>query len=201
MTNVKVTYHDRAGVQNTDATLEAVKQRAEVLGIQQLVVATTTGQMAVKCADAFPEMETIVGVMMHAVDQDIYVQRPEGKLQAPHSETVEKARAKGVKIYRGTHSLMGAVSSALQEKFGGWSSEALLSAAYLSISTGTKVAVESLLMAADAGYLDMHSDVISMGGWRGGADTAVVIKPAYSHSFFDLRIREFIAMPRREGEE
>ena len=199
MTTVNVTYHEKAGVQNTEATLEAVKQRASVLGIKQLVTATTTGQMALTCAETFPEMETIVGVMMHAVDQEIFVQRPEGKIRAPHPDIVDKARAKGVKIYRGTHSLMGALSSALQQKFGGWSSEALVSAAYMSISTGTKVAVESVLMAADAGYLEMQSDVIAMGGWRGGVDTAVVIKPAYSHSFFDLRIREFIAMPRDGG--
>ncbi len=199
MTTINVTYHDRAGIQNTEATLEAAKQRAAVLGIKQLVVATTTGQMALACAETMPEMETIVGVMMHAVDKETYVRRPGGLILAPHPETVEKARVKGVKIYRGTHSLMGAVNSALQQKYGGWSSEALISAAYMSISTGTKVAVESVLMAADAGYLDMQSDVISMGGWCGGADTAVVIKPAYSHSFFDLRILEFIAMPRHDG--
>ncbi len=199
MTTINVTYHDRAGIQNTEATLEAAKQRAAILGIKQLVVATTTGQMALACAETMPEMETIVGVMMHAVDKETYVRRPGGLILAPHPETVEKARAKGVKIYRGTHGLMGAVNSALQQKYGGWSSEALISAAYMSISTGTKVAVESVLMAADAGYLDMQSDVISMGGWCGGADTAVVIKPAYSHSFFDLRILEFIAMPRHDG--
>ena len=200
MTTVDVTYHEKAGIQNTEATLEAVKLRAATLGIRQLVVATTTGRMALTCAETLPEMETIVGVMMHAVDQEIHVQRPDGKIRAPHPETVEKARAKGVKIYRGTHSLMGALSSALQQKYGGCSAEALISAAYMSISTGTKVAVESVLMAADAGYLDMKQDVISLGGWRGGADTAVVIKPAYSHSFFDLRVKEFIALPRNDAE-
>ncbi len=200
MTTVDVTYHEKAGIQNTEATLEAVKLRAATLGIRQLVVATTTGQMALTCAETLPEMDLIVGVMMHAVDQEIHVQRPGGKIRAPHPETVEKARAKGVKIYRGTHSLMGALSSALQQKYGGWSAEALISAAYMSISTGTKVAVESVLMAADAGYLDMQQDVISLGGWRGGADTAVVIKPAYSHSFFDLRVKEFIALPRNDAE-
>lgn len=66
---------------------------------------------------------------------------------------------------------------------------------------GTKVGVECTLMAADAGYLDMRRPVVALGGWRGGADTAMVIRPAYSHSFFDLRILEFIAMPRADGGE
>ncbi len=201
MSGTSLLLHEQAGVQNTQETLVAAYKRACALGIRQLVVATTTGQTAVRCAQTMTEMDTIVGVMMHAVDREVVVQRPGGKVRAPDTETVEKARELGVKIYRGTHSLMGAVSSALQEKFGGWSSEALLSAAYASISIGTKVAVESVLMAADAGYLDMRRDVVSLGGWRGGADTAVVIRPAFSHSFFDLRIREFIAMPRKDGEE
>jgi len=44
--------------------------------------------------------------------------------------------------------------------------------------------------------IPVDQEVISIGGtWR-GADTAIVIKPAHSVSFFFLEVREIIAKPR-----
>ncbi|MFW6145716.1 MAG: pyruvate kinase alpha/beta domain-containing protein [Planctomycetota bacterium] len=200
MAEVTTIYHDQEGIQNTDATLAAARRRAKELGVRQLVVATTTGQTAVTCAEMMAEeMDTIVAVMMHAVDYEVTVNRPAGKTRAPNPDLVAQARKRGVKIYRGVHSLAGAVGSAIQGKYGGVTPETLIARTYMTLSTGTKVAVESTLMAADAGYLDVDADVIALGGWRGGADTAVVVKPAFTHTFFDLRIREFIALPRAAG--
>jgi len=59
-----------------------------------------------------------------------------------------------------------------------------------------KVAVECLLMAADAGLLDMSQEVISIAGTSSGADTAIVCKPAYPRTFLQLEIREVLAKPR-----
>jgi hypothetical protein len=59
-----------------------------------------------------------------------------------------------------------------------------------------KVAVECMLMAADAGLLDMDSEVIAVAGTGDGADTAIVCKPAYPRSFHELEIREVLAKPR-----
>ena len=57
------------------------------------------------------------------------------------------------------------------------------------------VAVEVAVMAADAGTLT-GKDIVAIGGSGGGADTALVIKPAHMNNFFDLRIREIICKPR-----
>lgn len=196
MPMIEVLYHEKPGIENTRETLEVARKRAGELGIRQLVVATTTGKTALDCAGKMPEMEKIVAVMMHAVGHEVVVRRPEGETRAPDPGIVARARSKGVVVYRGVHSLMGSVNSAIQARFGGWTPEQMIAQTYLGISTGTKVAVESVLMAADAGHLNLEEDVIGLGGWRGGADTALVIKPAFSHTFFDLKIREFIAMPR-----
>jgi hypothetical protein len=61
---------------------------------------------------------------------------------------------------------------------------------------GMKVAVEVVLMAADAGLLDMRREVIAIGGTEEGADTAIVVKPAYTRAFQKLQIREIIGKPR-----
>ena len=42
----------------------------------------------------------------------------------------------------------------------------------------------------------MDRDVIAIAGSGRGADTAVVVKPAYSHNLFDVVVREIIAKPR-----
>ena len=51
-------------------------------------------------------------------------------------------------------------------------------------------------MAADAGAIPVDRDVIAIAGSSWGADTAVVIKSAYSHTLFDMYVREIIAKPR-----
>ena len=56
--------------------------------------------------------------------------------------------------------------------------------------------VEIVLMAADMGLIPIEEEVISIGGTRTGADTAVVIQPAHIHEIYDLRILEIIAKPR-----
>ena len=201
MSKKTVHYFDQEGVQNTETTLQAVKERVVQLGIEQLVVATTTGQTALTCAEEIPGLKTVVGVLMHAVDYDVYVQRPEGKLKAPHPDILEKARNKGVKFYQGVHSLLGGVDSAIRDKFGGLNPAGIIAHTYMTFSTGTKVAVESTMMAADGGLLDMSKDVIAMGGYRGGADTALVIKPAFTHQFFSLRVKEVICLPCRPQEK
>jgi hypothetical protein len=51
-------------------------------------------------------------------------------------------------------------------------------------------------MAADAGAIDIHGEVIAVGGTASGADTVCVIRPAHTANFFDLQVREIVAMPR-----
>jgi hypothetical protein len=51
-------------------------------------------------------------------------------------------------------------------------------------------------MAADAGAIDMGGEVMAVGGTASGADTVCVIRPAHTTNFFDLQVREIVAMPR-----
>jgi hypothetical protein len=59
-----------------------------------------------------------------------------------------------------------------------------------------KVAVEIVLMAADAGLIGMDGEVIAIAGTGDGADTCIVVKPSYPRKFFELEIREILAKPR-----
>ncbi len=188
MMSVSVHYFEKPGPKNTEATLQAVKARAGELGIKQIVVASNTGRTAFAAAQLMPEMARIIGVTEAAGWW--------GTDTPPDPETIAQAEAVGVRFVTATHGLMGAVEWAMQETFGGLPPVELIARTYYTVSSGTKVAIECLLMAADAGLLAMHEDAITIAGTGKGADTAMVVKPTFSNKFFDLRIREFLAMPR-----
>jgi hypothetical protein len=59
-----------------------------------------------------------------------------------------------------------------------------------------KVCVEIVLMAADAGLINVDREVIAIGGTSSGADTAIVVKPSHSMTFREFEIREIISKPR-----
>ena len=63
-------------------------------------------------------------------------------------------------------------------------------------SQGTKVCCECAAMAADAGLVRADEEIVCIGGTGRGADTALVIKPDYSHRFFGMRVKEVICKPR-----
>jgi len=180
---------DRPGKENTQATLEAARQRGEELGLGSLIVATSTGETALRAAEVFAETDvSIVGVTLHA---GLW-----GKYTAPDPEKLEQAQSKGVRFLTATHTLMGNVGSAIREKFGGLPPAELIAHTYYTFSQGMKVAVEVTVMAADAGLISDEDDVLAVGGTDVGADTAIVLRPAYSTGFFAIKVREVIAMPR-----
>jgi len=67
-------------------------------------------------------------------------------------------------------------------------------------SSGTKIAVEVAIMAADAGVLKAGEEAVTLGGTYKGLDTALVVKTAYSYNAFaEFEVLEIIAKPRRPG--
>lgn len=61
---------------------------------------------------------------------------------------------------------------------------------------GMKVACEIALISADAGLIRTDEEIISIAGTGRGADTAVVLKPANTQDFFEMRIKEILCKPR-----
>jgi len=68
----------------------------------------------------------------------------------------------------------------------------LVKLAFRRFSAGVKVAVEVAMIAAQKGFVSTEEDAISVGKW----DTALIIKPAKSDNFSELKVRELICMPR-----
>jgi len=60
---------------------------------------------------------------------------------------------------------------------------------------GVRVCVEIAVMAAEHGFITPDEDVVAIGGSHHGADTAVVLKPAYAADMFATKIKQILCMP------
>jgi hypothetical protein len=180
---------EEPGPANTEATLQAARQRAEELGIRHVVIATSTGDTVLKALDAFEDTDVeIIGVTLLAGLWKVYA--------APDQAKLEAAQARGARFLTATHTLMGNVEAAIREKFGGLPPVEIIAHTYYTFCQGMKVAVEVAIGAADAGLAPTDREVIAIAGTNTGCDTAIVLQPASSVRFFETSIREIIAMPR-----
>ena len=180
-------YFDSVGKQNTDVVLKLAKEYAEAEGVRDIVVASTTGETGVKAAQMFKGFNLVV-VTHHVGFRELGVHELEEEFRRQILEH-------GAKILTSTHAL-SSVERAVRKRFGTLQPLELIANALRLLGEGTKVCVEIVVMAADAGLIPVDKDVIAVAGTGRGADTALVIKPANASTFFDLKIRETIAKPR-----
>ena len=61
----KIVYFEAPGPQNTDEVLRLAKERADALGIKDVVVASTTGETGVKASEVFKGFNLVV--VSHAI--------------------------------------------------------------------------------------------------------------------------------------
>jgi len=175
-----------SGPGNTERTLELVQERAEALGINTVLVATTTGATAVKLGKRAPGLN-IVAVTHSTGFDDVNIQQ----LMPEHRATLAAA---GAHILTATHAF-GGVGRAVRKKLATYQTEEIIAFTLRLFGQGMKVAAEITLMAADTGLAVVGEPVIAIGGTSRGADTAVVLLPTNAQTFFDLRFLEIICMP------
>jgi hypothetical protein len=182
----KIVYFDQPGKQNTDQVLRLVKRRAEELGIKTILVASTTGDTAVKAIKTFKGNQVVV------VSHFTGMKGP--NIQEFTEENRQKVLSAGVPLLTATH-LFSGLGRAMRKKFGMHLFEETVANTLRIFGQGMKVVCEITLMAADAGLVRTDQDVIVIGGTSQGADTAVVLRPVNSEDFFDLKVREILCKP------
>ena len=179
-------YFQKPDPANTEKTLILVEEWANRLDIETLLVATTSGLTGIKAVEKFKHREVIV--VTHAAG---FKHENEQELKSENRIRIEEL---GGKILTCQHALAG-VSRAVRLKFNTYEIDDIIANTLRILGPGLKVAVEIVLMAADAGLIRTDKDVISIGGTGHGADTAVIIKPANVSNFFDLKVRGILCKP------
>jgi hypothetical protein len=180
------TLFEEPGKVNTRQTLEFACNRGKQLGLDEIVIASTTGETAYQALDIFKGFK-ITAVTYHCGFKEPF----QNSMKADVRKDLE---AKGVTVVEATHALSG-VERSIAKKYTGSYPVLLIADTLRLLGHGTKVAVEIAIMAADAGALT-GKDIVVIGGTGRGADTALILKPANQSDFFDLRIREIICKPR-----
>jgi len=183
----KILYFDRPGPDATGELLQYARRYADERGIKDVVVSSTTGKTGAEASRLFKGLNTVV-VTHHF-----------GFTTPNRGEMAEEYRSQilgnGAKVYAGTHALSGP-ERAIRKKFNTLTPLELIANVYRTFGQGMKVCVEIALMASDAGLIPTDRDVLSIAGTGKGADTAIVLRPAISANFFELKIRELVAKPK-----
>ena len=187
MADVTVTYFEETGSTNTDAVLTKAKKRAEELGIDTFVVASTKGNVGVKAAEALRGKKVVV--VSHVTGYE------EPNTQQLTEENRRRIQELGAVIHTATHGL-GGVGRAVRVKLNTYQVDEIVAHTLRLLGAGTKVACEITAMAADAGLVRTDQEVIAIAGTHDGSDTAIVVQPANVHNFFDMKVQEYICKPR-----
>jgi len=184
----KVYYFVDKGQVNTDKTIEIALSACKERHIGKMVIASSTGRTAIRLSDMAGKDIEITAVTYSA-----------GSKYQDDVETFNQNRdllaERGINIVRGLHALSG-VERAFENKYKTPMIPLNIVADTLRIFChGIKVCVEIAVMAAEHGFITPEEEVVVVAGSHRGADTAVVLKPAYGARLFDMRIKALLCMP------
>ena len=184
----KIFYFDSKGPINTDKTLDLALECCRERKIQNIVVASSTGETAFKLHEKAPA-ETDITMVTYSAGSRF----PEEVKQ--FLENQDEIISKGITIVRGMHAL-SATEKAFQNKYKtGMMPLNIVADSLRMFCHGIKVCVEIAIMAAEAGHITSDQDVVAIAGSHRGADTAVALKPAYAANMFETKIRALLCMP------
>jgi len=158
-----IEYFSERGPANTERTLELACQRARELGIRSIVLASTRGYTAGKALELCPDLSLIAVGI--------------GRDRFP-AEEAERFQQTGKLIF----------SREIEHDY-----PSDMQTAFRRFGQGTKVAVQVVVCAVQAGLVEEGATVIGVGGSSRGADTALVIKASWG--FSDIHISEIICKP------
>ena len=199
----RILYFDEPGPQNTDAVIGAVVDRLADGGIRHVVVASITGETALKVAEKLRGREFSV-VCVSGFPGWISMRNVEHPFV--RGELREKLEGLSVLIVDRTPSTFSGDTIDY-----GLARYGYIPASWFVAETleavggyGLKTAVEVVLMATDCGAIPAFTEVIAIAGTDRGADTAIIAKSTYSPFMFSgnaerrFQILEIIAMPRKK---
>ncbi len=184
---VKTHYFEEASPEHTREVLDIVEEfLKENSDIEHIVVATTEGNTGVQTTERFRDRRVIV------------VTHSTGFVAPNFNELAEEARqrieANGGTILTTTHAFAG-VARSFRKVLGTWTPTEMMAVAFRTFGQGTKVCAEIAMMAADAGLVPVDRDVVTIAGTGRGADTAWVVRPAYTSEFPSLKMRACLCKP------
>ncbi|HAL73553.1 MAG TPA: hypothetical protein DCM45_00500 [Clostridiales bacterium] len=180
-------YFNQEGKENTEQVATIVADYVKTHGIKYVVVASVSGYTA----DIFLQKVTDakIVVVTHVVGS---IKKGVDMMGAEKRADLIK---KGAAIVTAAHALSG-VERGISSQFGGTYPVEIMAHTLRMFGSGVKVGIECATMALDNGAIPYEEDVVAVGGSRGGADAAILIRPGYSSAIFETKVKEIICKPR-----
>jgi hypothetical protein len=182
-------YFKKRGTSNTDKALEIALSFCREQSIRKIVVASSTGETALKCHSKAGSMQIEIIAVTYGAGTKY---REEVEAFNRNHETLLK---KGIRVVRGIHALSGVERTFENRYKSGFIPLNVVADTLRMFSQGMKVCVEISIMAAEAGLITSEEDIVAVGGSGTGADTAVLIRSGYAASLFDTKIKAVLCMP------
>ncbi|MFW5932767.1 MAG: hypothetical protein ACOCSH_01320 [Candidatus Hadarchaeota archaeon] len=179
----------RSDGMDTTEVLREVRNFVEDTEVEDVVVASTSGETGLEAAKSLDGLDVNLVVVGHCTGFD------EENEQEMSDERRGRIEELGGKVLIGTM-VSHNINIAIKER-AGFSTHEMFSNMLRLFGQGTKVALEDVLMACDAGLVDSGKDVVSVAGTGSGADTALLVRSANSMNLFDSRIKEVILKPAK----
>jgi hypothetical protein len=181
-----IVYHDTAGPENTDRTLDLTVDAALARAIHTIVVASRSG------ATASALMERLEGtdVRMVAVTPQ-YGWRDQHEFDR---SLIGPLREAGHDFYAGTMPFH-------TDAFHGCSAPQRMGDVLRIFSQGVQVCVEVAMMAADGGLLRCDRPCLVLAGTGRGVDTAMLVTPSSSAELESFRVHEILCKPHLTSDD
>lgn len=177
----RIFYFEDIKPENTEITLGLAQERMSALGINKLVLASTTGATAKKAMDFFRDKDVKLIVVPHQFD---FIRKENPFPQ----DLVKTLKESGHEVHFGTMLFH-------TDNLYGSTTPTVMANLLRCFCQGIKVCFEIVLMATDAGLLTSGEKVIAIAGTGRGSDTALVMQAASSQHIRRLRVNEIICKP------
>lgn len=175
---------------NTEEVLHIAKRYSKEHGVEDMVVATTSGETGVKASEIFEDEDINVLAVTHTTGF-----RDEGE-QELEEENKEKMEDAGTTVFTGPmpfHSW----NDHLRKRDGTITTTTVMADTLRLFGQGTKVCVEIVSMVSDAGLIPVDKPVLAVAGTHWGADTILLMEGKNSRRFFDMKVLDVVAKPKK----
>ena len=179
-------YFEKAGMNNTAATVELALRTAKERGIKHIVFASHTGETG---KGFYGNTDSLNIVCISGANGS----REKGRNAMSPSMRDELA-SNGIQVITTSHVLSG-VERGISTKASGMYPAEIMAFTLRMFGQGIKVCVEIAIMALDADVIPYGEEIIAIGGTRRGADTAVIMTPSHASSVLETKIHELLCKP------
>lgn len=180
---------ENAGRQNTEECVRIAVQKAIELDCE-IVAASTLGLTAGILLDTAEELGFKNKIV---IVRGCSWKHRNGQNLMPAEKKAELI-ARGATIVTAEHAL-SAGERGLSGKLKGYGPLEIMAETLRMFGQGTKVCVETSIMALNADELTFGKPVVAIGGSHRGCDTALVVTPSFSSTILETVIHEILCKP------